>query len=240
MLCSVRSRRWRVGNQPSNPQDKAHFPTPEEIVVEISRLRSLTRSGRILTERYGLVTSVISASCRRSLIIGAMPAIIQDQGTVKKAKYARFLWPIFRGIVVLVAAWGFIAFLSVDLYGGELGFTAFVVFAIAMLALRVMPFEPVTPLHAIEGDWCGLQLGMRVSLVLSTIRPVVCSSCWCNGFDYGLVRCHRNCRSLPDYEELADSRGGLRICAGRFGWCCLEVASPSVSGSLAKHRHYTN
>ncbi len=81
-----------------------------------------------------------------------MPAIIQDQGTVKKAKYARFLWPIFRGIVVLVAAWGFIAFLSVDLYGGELGFTAFVVFAIAMLALRVMPFEPATPLHAIEGE----------------------------------------------------------------------------------------
>jgi hypothetical protein len=81
-----------------------------------------------------------------------MPAIIEDQGTVKKAKYARFFWLILHGIVVIVAAWGFIAFLSVDLYGGELGFTAFVVFAIAMLALRVMPFEPATPLPAIEGE----------------------------------------------------------------------------------------
>src|SRR5260370_10345339 len=81
-----------------------------------------------------------------------MPAIIEDQGTVKKAKYARFFWTIVRGIVVMVAAWGLTAFLSVYLYGGELGFTAFVVFAIAMLALRVMPFEPATPLHAIEGE----------------------------------------------------------------------------------------
>jgi hypothetical protein len=42
-----------------------------------------------------------------------MAAIIQDQGKVKKSKYARFLWPLLRGIVVVVAAWGFIVFLSV-------------------------------------------------------------------------------------------------------------------------------
>jgi hypothetical protein len=56
-----------------------------------------------------------------------MSAIIEGQGTAKKAKYARFSWPIFRGIVVIVAAWGFIAFVSADVYGGKLGFTAFTV-----------------------------------------------------------------------------------------------------------------
>ena len=81
-----------------------------------------------------------------------MCAVIEDQGTVKKAQYARFFWPILRGIVVIVATCGFIAFLSVDLYGGKLEFTAFVVFAIAMLALRVMPFEPSAPLPPIEGE----------------------------------------------------------------------------------------
>ncbi len=81
-----------------------------------------------------------------------MPAIIEDQGTVKKAKHAGFFLPILRGIVVVVATWGFIAFLSVDLFGGKLGFTAFVIFAIAMLALRLMPFEPATPLPAIKGE----------------------------------------------------------------------------------------
>jgi len=81
-----------------------------------------------------------------------MPAIIEDQGTAKKARFARLFWPIFRGIVAMVAAWSFVAFLSVDLYGGKLGFTAFVVFLIAMLAVRVMPFAPVTPLRAVEGQ----------------------------------------------------------------------------------------
>ena len=80
------------------------------------------------------------------------PQAVEDQVTGKKTKHDRFFWPILRGIVVIVAIWGFIAFLSVDLYGGELGFTAFVVFVIAMLAVRVMPFEPATPLPAIEGE----------------------------------------------------------------------------------------
>jgi hypothetical protein len=76
---------------------------------------------------------------------------VDDQGTVKNAKYTRFFWPILRGLVVIVAAWGFIAFLSVDVYGGKLGFTAFTVFTLATLALRVMPFEPATS-PAIEDE----------------------------------------------------------------------------------------
>lgn len=75
-----------------------------------------------------------------------MAAIIQEQGTVRKSWYARFFWPLLRGIVVVVAAWGFIAFLSVDVYGEKLGMTAFTLFALAMMAMRVMPFEPATPL----------------------------------------------------------------------------------------------
>jgi hypothetical protein len=38
---------------------------------------------------------------------------IEDQGTVRKAKYARFFWPILRGIALIVALWAFIAFLPV-------------------------------------------------------------------------------------------------------------------------------
>jgi hypothetical protein len=108
-----------------------------------------------------------------------MHAIIEDQGTVRKAKYARFFWPILRGIVVIVGTWSFIAFLSVDLYGGELGFTDFAVFAIAMLALRVMPFEPATPLPAIEGERTAKARQYRLPewslLVYGTIFSLGCN-----------------------------------------------------------------
>jgi hypothetical protein len=78
------------------------------------------------------------------------PQVVEDQVT-GRTKYDRFFWPILRGIVVIVATWGFVSFLSVNLYGGKLGYPALVVFAIAGLALRVMPIEPANPLSATEG-----------------------------------------------------------------------------------------
>ena len=74
-----------------------------------------------------------------------MPKLVKpgamDERTLKNTESARFFWQTLRGIVVIVALWGFIAFLTVDLYGGELGMTAFTIFALAMVAMRVMFVE---------------------------------------------------------------------------------------------------
>jgi hypothetical protein len=44
-----------------------------------------------------------------------MTAIVEDQ----KAKYARFFWPILRGIALIVALWAFIADLQGFMYGED-------------------------------------------------------------------------------------------------------------------------
>lgn len=46
-----------------------------------------------------------------------MTAIVEDQ----KAKYARFFWPILRGIALIVALWAFIADLQGFMYGERWG-----------------------------------------------------------------------------------------------------------------------
>jgi hypothetical protein len=87
-----------------------------------------------------LVTSVISAGCRCSPIIGAMSAIIEDQGMVKKEKGdARLLWPIARGITSIVALWAFISGLLVFLHGGRLGTALPLVFLLASYLLMTIP-----------------------------------------------------------------------------------------------------
>jgi hypothetical protein len=79
-----------------------------------------------------------------------MSAIIGDQGTVKKANYAPLLWPVLRGIALIVALWAFIPYLSVLLYGRESG-TSMLVFPVASFVLLVMISQRVIPL-AIAGD----------------------------------------------------------------------------------------
>jgi hypothetical protein len=79
----------------------------------------------------------------------ATPQAVGDQGAVKKAKYARFFWPILRGIVLILALCAFIPTLSVFLYDrfAPIGFS---VFFLASFALIAMTPRPET-LRAIEG-----------------------------------------------------------------------------------------
>ena len=83
------------------------------------------------------------------------PRATEDQGIVRKAKHARFFWPILRGIALIVALWAFIAFFSVLLYGikrdaGNWG-TAALVFVLASYALVWMNPKPET-LTVVEGE----------------------------------------------------------------------------------------
>src|SRR5712671_4045916 len=66
---------------------------------------------------------------------------MEDQGIVKKAKYASFFWPIFHGITLTLASCGFIAFISELLYGGNwgMGLPVFVVGTIALVAMTPKP-----------------------------------------------------------------------------------------------------
>src|SRR5271165_5166122 len=75
----------------------------------------------------------------------------------------------------------------------------------------------------------GFQLGLRVSLVLSTIRFFLHSSYCCDGFDNGVLRRRRTSCSSVDWRKLANSPASLRIRASRRGWQCIEVGSTSVS-----------
>src|SRR5215469_14621990 len=93
-----------------------------------------------------------------------MTEISADENRLKKVRFTRIFWQIVRGIVVIVAAWGFVAFLSFEVYGAQLGFTAFAVSMIATLALRVMPFEPATPSLPVEGEIAKKRYGLRTRL----------------------------------------------------------------------------
>ncbi|HTS05242.1 MAG TPA: hypothetical protein VMP68_06640 [Candidatus Eisenbacteria bacterium] len=74
---------------------------------------------------------------------------LEDPSTVK-AEYVRFIWPILRGIALVVALWAFIAGLPALLYSGKWG-KAWLVFGIASFVLIAMTAKPET-LPAIEGE----------------------------------------------------------------------------------------
>jgi hypothetical protein len=86
-----------------------------------------------VNERHRLVTSVICAGCQSSLIIGAMSAIVELQGTVK-AKYARLCGTVLRGVVLIVALCAYVAVTKSLLYRGNWEVPV-VVFATASWAL---------------------------------------------------------------------------------------------------------
>lgn len=73
-----------------------------------------------------------------------------------KAKYARFSGPVFRGMILIVMLYAFIALLAGLLYGGKWG-TAAVVFVVSSLVLRAkIPKPPERSAIAGEGtvpDW---------------------------------------------------------------------------------------
>lgn len=69
---------------------------------------------------------------------------MEDQDTAKKPMYAGFLWPILRGIALIVALCGFVAFLSEFLYGGKWGIGT-AVFVLATCALMALTREPEMP-----------------------------------------------------------------------------------------------
>lgn len=66
---------------------------------------------------------------------GDMPQVVEDQSTVKKTNYARFFWPILRGIALIVALSAFIADLLGFLYWGKWGTALVVVFFLASFAM---------------------------------------------------------------------------------------------------------
>ena len=84
----------------------------------------------------------------------------------------------------------------------------------------------------------GFQLGLRISVVLSTIRFFLRSSRWYDGADFSVLRRHRTCGSSLNWGKLAEGPAGLRSCARRSGHDCLKVGSTSVSaesGSWISH-----
>ena len=81
-------------------------------------------------ERKGLITSVICTTWRCSPIIAVMSAVIEDRSSVRSSKDTSFLWPILRGIALIVSLCAFSTYLLGLLYWGRFG-TAWLVFAIA-------------------------------------------------------------------------------------------------------------
>ena len=75
----------------------------------------------------------------------------------------------------------------------------------------------------------GLHLGLRISVLLSTIPFFLRSSHCCDGLDYDALRRHRTSCCLVDRGKLADGPGGLLICVGHPGHC-HQVGSTSVKG----------
>jgi len=69
------------------------------------------------------------------------PQAMKVQDMVKKAKFACFFWPIFRGITLILASWGFISFLSEFLHGKSwgMGLPVFVVGTFALVAMTPPP-----------------------------------------------------------------------------------------------------
>jgi hypothetical protein len=67
-----------------------------------------------------------------------------DKRSTVKAKYARFFLPILRGMILIVASWAFIEFLSEYLYGAG-WLIGLPVFILATFALIVMAPRPETP-----------------------------------------------------------------------------------------------
>jgi hypothetical protein len=78
-----------------------------------------------------------------------IPQAVKGQGTVKKAKYARFFWAIIRGIALIVAMYAFMGLLAGFLFGGK--WAAVPIFVLATYALIWMNRKPET-LSAIEGE----------------------------------------------------------------------------------------
>jgi len=80
----------------------------------------------------------------------ALPQVVEDQGKLKSAKYARFFWPILRGITLIVALSALIPFLSELLYNSfsPVGFSVFVLATYALIWMN----PPPKTLPAIEGE----------------------------------------------------------------------------------------
>ena len=83
---------------------------------------------------------------------------IEDQSTAK-ANYALFIWPILRGIALVVALWAFISDLPVLLYRGKMG-TSWPVFGIASFALIAMTPKRETLPIIDEGSVKGAKRGL--------------------------------------------------------------------------------
>ena len=94
---------------------------------------------------------------------------------------------------------------------------------------KTAPVAALVACHLLGHPRPGTQLGLRIFLVLSTIRLFLCSSRWRDGFDYCVLRRHCTSCSSLDWGKSADSLSNIRICASRPGCHCLEVRSTSVS-----------
>src|ERR1700751_1354055 len=90
----------------------------------------------------------------------ATPHTVEDEGTVKMAKHARFFWPILRGMVLTVALCAFVPFLAGILYEERLGTAwavALTVFVLSTFTLMAMSPRPAT-LPAAKGKGTAKQL----------------------------------------------------------------------------------
>lgn len=65
----------------------------------------------------------------------------EQPGMVNNEKHARFFWPTLRGIALILASCGFIAYLAESLHGDNwgMGFPVFVVGSVALLTMTPRP-----------------------------------------------------------------------------------------------------
>jgi hypothetical protein len=85
---------------------------------------------------------------------------MKDRGMVKRAKFAFSFWPILRGIISILASWGFIIFLSGFLRGESegMGLPVFVVCTFALAAIT----PPPDVLAVLEGEGTGKVAQRRI------------------------------------------------------------------------------
>lgn len=110
------------------------------------------------------------------------PQAIEERGTVK-AKYARFFWPVLRGMVLIVASCAYVSSLPGLLYGAYAGkwAVAMGVFVLASFALGAMlPNRETLP--AIEGGGRARQLRLADWPLVSYLFIIGLSLNWVCAF----------------------------------------------------------
>jgi hypothetical protein len=155
-------------------------------------------------------------------------------------KHGRFLWPILRGMVLIVALCAFVPCVVGPLFGvyGARWLVGTIVFLLASFALLAMAPEPRT-LPGIEGEGTARRRTLEWSLVsycaaIDLALNWICAFLWfsrrypffysrreCNRPGYVVLHRHCTFRRSVSWRKLADSPSSLPIGAVLPGCHCV-------------------